>query len=121
MEQRKKGKRFSDGSRGNTRGHTINGAANKDRRRTEAFARELANSKLTTAEKLKRLPPEGATRQRAKLTARLAKEQSAAAQTSQLVKDAKAMVDAGQAVSLSEAKRKLTQQKKDKAKAQPAA
>lgn len=120
MEQRTKGKRFSDGSRGNTRGHLINGAANKDQRRTEAFAREAAASKLSLMDKLDRLPPEGAHRQRARYSALLVKEQGNASQTSQLVKDAKAMVDSGQAVSLSEAKRKLIQQKKDKVKAQTA-
>ena len=63
---------LSDGSLGNSRGNSINGRHNKDRRRKEAFAREDAWRKLTIAERLKRLPYTGAKRQRARLELALA-------------------------------------------------
>lgn len=73
--QLQKGKRFSDGSRGNTRGHrNLNGKVNKDRRREEAFAREAAYNKLSLTDKLKGLPIDGAKRQRARYTELLAKQ-----------------------------------------------
>ncbi len=109
-ERKGKGKRYSD-ARGNTRGHSINGASNKDIRREAAFAREDAFNNLSIAEKLKSLPPTGANRQRTRYTELLAKLNEKASQTSQLVKDAKGMVDRGEAVSLSEAKRILTAKK----------
>lgn len=65
------GKRFEDGSRGNTRGNSINGRANKDRRRIDAFARETAYANISTAQKLKRLPVGGAMRQRDRLKKQL--------------------------------------------------
>lgn len=43
-----------------------------------AWARQAASDKLTTAQKLAKLPGTGATRERAKLTARLAAEKAAA-------------------------------------------
>jgi hypothetical protein len=92
MGQASKRKRFTDGKRGNTRGHLINGRANKDRRREEAFAREAAFNKLSLADKLKGLPPEGAQRQRARYTALLNKQiesQSAQAKKQQTKKAAK--------------------------------
>lgn len=58
---------LADGSRGNTRGNSINGRHRKDVRRKEAFAREAAYAKLSLAEKLKTLPHDGAKRQRARL------------------------------------------------------
>lgn len=67
-EKPKPGKRFSD-KPGNTRGHmSLNGKANKDRRREEAFAREAAYRSKSLTERLKGLPAEGAERQRARLT-----------------------------------------------------
>lgn len=43
-----------------------------------AWARQAASAKLTTAQKLAKLPATGAVRERAKLTARLAAEKAAA-------------------------------------------
>ena len=105
---------LANGERGNSRGNSINGRASKDRRRAEAFAREAAASELSIAEKLAKLPANGAKRQRAKYTVLLAEQTERASQTSQLVKDAKTMVENGEAVSLSEAKRKITEKKKIK-------
>lgn len=103
------GKRFSDGSLGNTRGHLrLNGRARKDVRREEAFARVAAWQSLPLKERLSRLPEGGAVRQRARYTRMLVDSNVKASQTSQLVKDAKGMVERGEAVSLSEAKRKLS-------------
>lgn len=108
---------LANGERGNSKGNSINGRANKDRRRAEAFAREAAWNELSLTEKLAKLPANGAKRQRARYTALLEKQNEKASQTSQLVKDAKAMVESGEAVSLSEAKRKLTAKKAAPAKA----
>jgi hypothetical protein len=50
---------------------------NQDRitaKRENAWARQAASRKLTTAQKIARLPATGAVRERAKLTARLASE-----------------------------------------------
>jgi hypothetical protein len=60
------GKRFVN-ARGNTRGNSINGKATKDRRRTEAFEREANYRKLSLKERVSRLQPTGAQRQRARL------------------------------------------------------
>ncbi len=70
MDEVKKGKRFSDGQRGNTRGHAINGASRKDERRKDAFAREEKWRALSISERIKRLPKEGANRERARLEAK---------------------------------------------------
>lgn len=80
MSQRTKGKRFTEGQLGNTRGHLINGAARKDERRKEAMARQTAWRALPIAERLKRLPAEGATRERARLQTALVKQTEKASQ-----------------------------------------
>jgi hypothetical protein len=87
----KPGKRFSDGKRGNTKGHhTLNGRANKDRRREEAFAREAAYAKMSLEERLKNLPTEGANRQRARMTAAIAERDAKAAERKKATTDSKA-------------------------------
>lgn len=83
------GKRFSD-QRGNTKGHSINGAARKDERRAAAFERDKAASKVSLADKLKALPTEGGNRQRARYTAQLAKEAEKRSQSSEGKKQNKA-------------------------------
>jgi len=60
------GKRFTN-ERGNTRGNSINGKATKDRRRVQAFERETEYHKLSLKERVNRLQPTGAQRQRARL------------------------------------------------------
>ena len=61
---------------GNSRGNQINGRANKDRRRKEAYTRLDAFNKLSILEKLRTLPKEGAKRQRTRYEAILAKQKS---------------------------------------------
>ena len=46
-------------------------------RRAKALARQYESGRLTTEQKLAKLPATGATRERAKLTARLAAEKAA--------------------------------------------
>ena len=65
---------------GNSRGNSINGKANKDRRRKESYARLDKFNKLSLAEKLKGLPNPGANRQRAKYEALLQKQNEALVQ-----------------------------------------
>jgi hypothetical protein len=57
--------------------HAAVSAANHERltaKTHDAWARQAASAKLTTAQKLAKLPATGAVRERAKLTARLASE-----------------------------------------------
>ena len=105
---------LANGERGNSRGNSINGKASKDQRRAEAFAREELSGQLSITEKLAKLPAVGASRQRARYTALLANQSEKASQTSQLVKEAKAMVESGEAVSLSDAKKRITEKRKVK-------
>jgi hypothetical protein len=109
---REKRKRFPGTDlRGNTLGHLMNGRNRKDERRKEAFAREEAWGKLPTAEKLKRLPHDGANRQRARYTEQLKREADKTSQVSDLITEAKQLVADGKAVRLSEAKRQIKQRR----------
>lgn len=61
--------------------HSRNSEANQARLAAKsdgAWARTVESRKLTTAQKVAKLPATGATRERAKLTARLAAEKAAA-------------------------------------------
>lgn len=61
--------------------HSANSEANQDRLAAKAqgaWARQAVSRKLTTAAKLAKLPVTGATRERARLTARLATEKASA-------------------------------------------
>lgn len=62
--------------------HSANSEANQNRLAAKydgAYARQAASRKLTPAQKLAKLPATGATRERAKLTARVAAMKVAAA------------------------------------------
>lgn len=61
--------------------HSRNSEANQDRLAAKsqgAYARTVAARKLSTAQKIAKLPATGAVRERAKLTARLANEKASA-------------------------------------------
>ncbi len=66
MYEKKKGQ--------NTVGHSVNGRRRKDERRASCIARKKEYDKLSVAEKLAKLPPEGAKRQRARLQGLLKKK-----------------------------------------------
>jgi len=59
----------------------MRGKSEKERRQNEATERKAAYDKLTTRQKLERLPTDGSKKQRARLTAKLEKETEAAAKS----------------------------------------
>lgn len=72
---------------GNSCGNSINGKANKARRRENAYARLDEWNKLSLKEKLAKLPAEGAKRQRARYEAQLAKQSEQGAEKQAKKKD----------------------------------